>query len=189
MFIIKNKYFFIIQSIKDIELKNIKNFTKFNIIYRNNTSEDFEKLKRFRLHCKTKRISFFVANDIKLMRLIKADGLYISAYNKDFNLNRFKNQKYKIIGSAHNQKEINIKSKQGCAEVLFSRIFKTSYIDKMDFLGIIKFNLIARSNKMPLVALGGINTQNLKKLKTVKCNSIALSSEIKNKNYINRNFY
>ena len=36
MFIIKNKYFLIIENIKDINLKNIKIRNKFFIIYRNN---------------------------------------------------------------------------------------------------------------------------------------------------------
>ena len=43
MFILKKKYFFIIESIKDIELKNIKNFGKFSIIYRNKNPENITK--------------------------------------------------------------------------------------------------------------------------------------------------
>ena len=35
MFILKKKYFLIIESIKDIDLKNIKKRNKFVIIYRN----------------------------------------------------------------------------------------------------------------------------------------------------------
>ena len=56
MFIFKKKYFFIIESIKDINLKNIKNFGKYSIIYRNNSPENIDKLKKFRLKCKIKRI-------------------------------------------------------------------------------------------------------------------------------------
>ena len=40
MFIIKNKYFLIIESIKDINLKNIKIRNKFFIIYRNQKNTD-----------------------------------------------------------------------------------------------------------------------------------------------------
>jgi len=36
MFVIKNKYFLIIENIKDINLENIKIRNKFFIIYRNN---------------------------------------------------------------------------------------------------------------------------------------------------------
>ena len=40
MFILKNKYFLIIESIKDIDLKNIKKRNKFFIIYRNNKKNE-----------------------------------------------------------------------------------------------------------------------------------------------------
>ena len=40
MFILKNKYYLIIESIKDIDLKNIKVRNKFFIIYRNKKKRD-----------------------------------------------------------------------------------------------------------------------------------------------------
>ena len=40
MFIYKNKYYLIIESIKDIDLRNIKQTNKFTIIYRNNKKID-----------------------------------------------------------------------------------------------------------------------------------------------------
>ena len=40
MFILKKKYYLIIESIKDIDLKNIKKRNKFFIIYRNYTKID-----------------------------------------------------------------------------------------------------------------------------------------------------
>ena len=137
MIVFKKKYFFIIESIKDINLKNIKNYDKYNIIYRNNFPENMEKLKKFRLECKLNKIQFFIANNIKLAKALKADGLYISAFNKKLNSNYLKNN-YKIIGSAHNIKEIRLKKLQGCSEIILSRLFKTNYKNKTDFLGIIK---------------------------------------------------
>ena len=53
MFIVKNKYFLIIENIKDIELKNIKIRNKFFIIYRNHKKIDkFNYLLKFRKKCK-----------------------------------------------------------------------------------------------------------------------------------------
>ena len=40
MFINKNKYFLLIETIKDIDLKNIKIRNKFSIIYRNKSKID-----------------------------------------------------------------------------------------------------------------------------------------------------
>ena len=81
---------------------------KFSIIYRNKVPENINKLRIFRLDCKSKKIPLLVANNIDLMREVKADGLYISAHNKKLNLRNFK-KGYEIIGGAHNIKEINQK--------------------------------------------------------------------------------
>ena len=40
MFIVKNKYFLLVESIKDFDLENIKIRNKFFIIYRNNKKLD-----------------------------------------------------------------------------------------------------------------------------------------------------
>ena len=178
MFLQKKKYFFIIESIKDIELKNIKNFGKFSVIYRNNNDENIDKLKKFRLMCKLKKIPFYIANNVKLLKTLKADGLYISAYNKKLNLNNLK-ENYEIIGAAHNIKEVDIKKKQNCTHILLSRIFETSYPNKIGHLGVVRFNLFSKLAKTKLVPLGGINLENLSKLKIVNCEAIAISSLIK----------
>ena len=57
MFVVKKNYFLIVESIKDINLKNIKKRGKFSIIYRNkNKIEDFDDLFNFRRFCKLKSI-------------------------------------------------------------------------------------------------------------------------------------
>ena len=180
MFILKSKYFFIIENIKDIDLKNIKKSKKFNIIYRScKIAKNLEELLRFRNACKTKNIGFYVSNNIKLAVFLRADGIYISAYNKDLTFTRFKHSKFKVIGSAHNIKELKLKKLQGCTKIIFSRLFLTSYKNKNGFLGIVKFNLLSLLIKENLVPLGGIRLSNLNKLNIVRCNTIALLSEIK----------
>ena len=182
MFVFKKKYFLIIESIKDIDLRNINIFNKFSIIYRNeNKITNINKLMEFRRYCKMKRVDFYVSNDFGLASLLKADGLYVSAKNKNLRLAGLKNFSFKIIGSAHNLKEINLKVLQGCEHILFSRLFKTTYKFKKGFLGLIKFNLMSLTRKNNLVALGGIRRSNLNKLKIVNCESVALLSEIKKK--------
>jgi len=182
MFTFKNKYFLIIESIKDIDLRNIKLINRYIIIYRNTHKiENIDKLVRFRRYCKSKKIDFYVSNDEKLTSDLKADGLYISAHNRNLRLAKLRKSNYKIIGSAHNIKELNIKMLQGCSSIIFSRLFKVSDPLKKGFLGVIKFNLFKLSRKENLVPLGGINLSNLTKLKMVKSNSFALLSEIKKK--------
>ncbi len=182
MFATKKKYYLIIQNTRDIKLTNIKLFNKFTIIYRNSgKKENFIDLKRFRQLCKRKRIQFFVANNVELTIKLKADGLYISSHNNDLKLARLKLANYKIIGSIHNIKELSIKKKQMCNSYLFSRLFKTNYSFKKDYLGVVKFNLISLSFGEDLIALGGIRKSNINKLKIVNSQSVSLLSEVKKK--------
>ena len=63
MFAFKKKYFLIIESIKDINLRNIKKYNKFSIIYRNqDNKENIYDLIKFRKNCRLKQIKFYVAN-------------------------------------------------------------------------------------------------------------------------------
>ena len=159
-----------------INLNLFLNTKKISIIYRNNkNSECIKKIIRFAKICRRKKIKLFVANDYKLARICKADGLYLSAYNKKI----YKN--FNTIGSAHNYSEINQKIKQGCKKIIFSRLFKTTYANKNSFYGIIKFNLIIKNSNFNLIPLGGIRNSNLLKLNLLNSDSFAIYSEIKKK--------
>ena len=181
MFALKKKYYLIIENIKDINLKNIKNRNKFVVIYRNRKNlEKRQDILKFRKLCKLKSIDFYVANNIKLAKSLSSDGLYLSAFNRSYRPLFVKKSNFKLIGSAHNKKEIFLKIKQGCELILLSKLFLVSYDKKSEFLGIIKFNNFLNFNKN-LIPLGGIKLGNLNKLKTLDCKGIALMSEIKKK--------
>jgi thiamine-phosphate pyrophosphorylase len=191
MFSFKKKYFLIIESIKDIDLGNIKKHNKFLIIYRNQTIKDnLKDLIIFRKKCKLKSIKFYVANNIKLSVQLKSDGIYLSSYNKSFKALNLKKSNFKIIGSAHNAREIFFKLKQGCCHILLSKLFSVDYSKGSSFLGVIKFNKYINTISKRLVPLGGIKTYNLNCLKTVNCEAFSILSEVKKKpaNIINRLF-
>ena len=181
MFIIKNKYFLIIENIKDINLKNIKIRNKFFIIYRNNKKIDsLRDLLKFRQICKSKAIKFYVANNIKLAISLNSDGIYLSSHNREFKYLNFRKPNFKIIGSAHNIKEISGKIKQGCCIILLSKLFIVSYDKKAAYLGLIKFNNYFRIFNN-LIPLGGIKLNNLNSLRSVNSKGFALFSEVKKK--------
>ena len=182
MFAFKKKYYLFVENIKDIDFRKLKLFNKYIIIYRKQTGKDnLEELHRFRKQCSANRIEFFVSNDVNLMICLKADGLYISAHNKNLSLSRLKNKRIKLIGSAHNLKELNLKKAQGCTNLIFSRLFKTNYQFKKDYLGIVKFNLFKISFDLDLIPLGGINLSNLNKLNNDSFSAFAILSEVKKK--------
>ena len=181
MFTKKNKYFLLIENIKDIDLKNIKKRNKFFIIYRNKSkNENLTDLLTFRKYCKLKAIKFYVANNYSLAVSLNADGIYLSSFNKSLNSLNYRNTKFEVIGSAHNFKEILCKMKQGCSFVLLSKLFLVNYNKSAPFLGIIKFNNYLKIYKN-LIPLGGINLNNLITLKNVNSTGFALLSEIKKK--------
>jgi len=181
MFTKKNNYFLFIENTKDIDLKNIKIRNKFSIIYRNNKKIDnLNDLLKFRRKCKLRAIKFYVANNYNLAVLLSSDGIYLSSYNKSLNSLIYKRFNFKIIGSAHNFKEVSLKKKQGCSFVFLSKLFVVSYDKKAPYLGILKFNNFSRFSKK-LIPLGGIGLTNLNQLKNVKCEGFAIMSEVKKK--------
>ena len=182
MFTYKNNYYLYIENTQILDLNLIKIRNKFIIIYRNiRKKEDLKQLIKFRLKCKQKGIKFFIANDIKLSMRIKADGLYLSAFNKSFMAKYKCFGKLDLIGSAHNHKEILYKKKQGCTKIVLSRLFQTDYKNKTDFMGVIKFNITKKLSSIELIPLGGIRIGNLNYLKIVNSRALAILSEIKKK--------
>ena len=105
--------------------------------------------------------------------------MYISSFYKGFKQLHLRKLNKKILGSAHNFKEINEKRKQGCSYIILSKLFRVDYAPLENFYGIIKFNLI--SGQKELIPLGGIKLVNLNKVKLIKSGGIAIMSEIKKK--------
>ena len=134
------------------------------IIYRNYNAEKREnELVKIAKACKKNRNQLFVSNDVKLAIKVKAEGIYIPSFNKTKGFANLEKKNIKILGSAHNQKEIQKKISQNCTAIFLSPIF---YIEKSNkFLGVHKFNYLAYSNNINIFALGGISESNIHKLK------------------------
>ena len=84
-----------------------------------------------------------------------------------------------IIGSAHNQKEIQIKISQNCLAIFLSPVFQTTKSKK--YLDIYKFNFLSLTNNINILALGGINKNNYNKLKMLKSDGFGGISIFKKK--------
>ena len=83
MTILRKQYYLYIENTNDIDLKKINKRNKFTIIYRNiKTNEKLEVIKNFRKKCQAKSVKFFLANDEQLAIKIRADGLYVSSFNR-----------------------------------------------------------------------------------------------------------
>ena len=134
------------------------------IIYRNYNDANREtELNKIAKACKKKRYQLFVSNDIKLTLKVRADGIYIPSFNKTRKFINLENKNLTIIGSAHNQKEIREKISQKCKAIFLSPIFHVK--KSINFLNIYKFNYLSRTNKVNMLALGGITEHNIRKLR------------------------
>ena len=155
-----NKYYFI--STFDTNIID-KQDSQTAIIFRNYKSKiiDEELVMKIKKYCKIRRVKFYLSNNIKLAMKLDLDGVYIPAFNKSFEHLAYSYKKdFKIIGSAHNLKEIRIKEIQRVQGIFISSLFKKN----KNFLGINKFKNLAKLTKKNVVALGGISKANVRKI-------------------------
>ena len=133
------------------------------IIYRNYSTKTINQtlLLKIKNYCKKKELKFYLSNNVKLALKLNLDGAYIPSFNKSYDhLNYSYKKKFKIIGSAHNLKEIIIKENQRVEKIFLSSLFKKN----KNYLGINKFKILANLTKKKVVGLGGISNKNKKKL-------------------------
>ena len=155
------KYYFI----NKFDTNNIdKQDKQTAIIFRNYSSNSADQLLilKIKRYCKKKSIKFYLSNDIKLAIKLDLDGVYIPAFNTSFkHLSYSIKKNFKIIGSAHNLKEIKEKENQNVEKIFLSSLFKRN----KNYLGMNKFRLLSNLTKKRVVVLGGVSKVNLKKLK------------------------
>ena len=163
------KYYFI----NKFETNNIdKQDNQTTIIYRNYSSETInEKLiLKIKNYCKKKGIKFYLSNNIQLAIKLDLDGAYIPSFNKNLkHLSYSFKKNFKIVGSAHNLREIRTKETQKVDKIFLSSLFK----ENKNYLGINKFKLLSKLTRKEVVVLGGISKKNLKRLKILNLSEFA----------------
>ena len=163
-----NSYYFI----KKFDQSHIdKQDKKTIIIFRNYDQDIDEKLiLTIKNYCKKKGNKFLISNNIKLAIKLNLDGAYIPSFNKDKkHLSYSVRKNFIVLGSAHNIYEIRTKELQNVNAIFLSSIFKKN----KNYLGINKFRLLSLFSKKPVIVLGGISTNNLKKLNLTNCTGFA----------------
>ena len=164
-----NKYYFI-NKFDTNSIDKLDNQT--SIIYRNYTSLKTDKLTIIKIknYCAKKNKKLYLSNNIKLAISLNLNGAYIPSFNKDFkHLNYSYKKNFKIVGSAHNIKEMKTKELQKVEKIFLSSLFKKNE----NYLGINKFKVISKYSIHKVVALGGISKKNVKKLKLLSSQEFA----------------
>ena len=139
-----------------------------------------KKIKRI---CKKFNVKFLINDDVYLAKKLNADGCHLG--QKDMNI--FKARKLignKIIGvTCHNSIELAKIAINNKVSYLAFGAFNSSKTKKVKYKASIKLLKKARKmTKTPIVAIGGINSDNYKNLLLNKANFLAISGYIwKNK--------
>ena len=141
--------------------------------------------KKIREICRKNKVKFLVNDDPKLTMKLNADGCHLG--QSDTNIKDARSIiGNKIIGvTCHNSIKLAKFAINAKASYLAFGAFFPSKTKKTKYLASIK-NLkeASKLTRVPLVAIGGINPQNYKKLLLNKAKFLAISSYIwKNKKY------
>lgn len=152
---------------------------KISIIYRNYKKKiDISEIEKIAIFCKKNKIKFYLSNHPNLAFKMRLDGVYLPSFNLSLNVKKYKNFKnFEILGSGHNIREFQKKQAQGVKYLFLSPLFKTKKSN--NYLDIHKFNNLRKLINVKVIALGGINQNNYKKMRLINCFGMASISYIK----------
>ena len=135
--------------------------------------------KKIKIICKKYKVKFLINDDPNLVKKVNADGCHLG--QKDMNINRAKKLlKDKIIGiTCHNSLKLAKLAIKNEAHYIAFGAFNSSKTKKIKFkanIGLIK--KLKKTSNIPIVAIGGINNLNYKKLLLNKADFLAISGYI-----------
>ncbi|MBL1431535.1 MAG: thiamine phosphate synthase [Robiginitomaculum sp.] len=131
------------------------------------------KLKRL---CHQQKAKLLIGADPKLARIVGADGVHLpQAMIKQLPAIRAKYRFSLITCAAHNVCVARQAVKNGAMAVIVSCVFPSSSTSANAPLENCRFRSFVKKTNAPVIALGGINENNVKKLKTA-CHGVAVVS-------------
>jgi len=186
----KNKFLYLISPNKIfksfyIDLKKVLKSDKVAFFQLRLKKESFENkikiAKKIKKTCKDFKVKFLINDDPKLANQINADGCHLGQNDMAINDAR-KLLKKKIIGvTCHNSMRLAKIAVKNNADYLAFGAFNISKTKKVKFRANVE--IIKRLKKLsdiPIVAIGGINNVNYKKLLLNKADFLAISGYIWN---------
>jgi thiamine-phosphate pyrophosphorylase len=137
--------------------------------------------KKIKKICKKYKVKFLINDDVFLAKELNSDGCHLG--QKDMKLLAARKLiKEKIVGiTCHNSIKLAKIAIKNNADYLAFGAFNTSKTKKTKYKASV--NLLKRIKKItktPIVAIGGINSQNYKKLLLNKANFLAISGYVWN---------
>jgi thiamine-phosphate pyrophosphorylase len=167
-----------------VQILRLRKVSFFQLRLKGETSTNKFKIgKKIQKICRKFGVKFLINDDVLLAKKLNADGCHLG--QKDMKLLKAKKLiKNKIIGiTCHNSLKLAKKAfKDGASYIAFGA-FYFSQTKKTKYKASLKLIKSMRNlTNAPIVAIGGINSNNYKKLLLNKANFLAISSYIwKNK--------
>lgn len=139
------------------------------------SSELFVLAKEMKETINSKKTLLIINNDIDVAKNVNADGYHIG-------FEKFINEKPVFNGligvSVHSLDEAIIAEKEGASYLLASHIFETDCKKDLEPKGIKLIKDIKKKVKIPVIALGGINFDNINEVFEAGSNGVAVMSSI-----------
>ena len=161
-------------------IKNkIKKLKNLSLIYLHDfyDSSKIKTLLNIQQFTKKQKIPLYIKDNYNLAIQCKIGGIFISSNNKKVLPVSIQNS-LKIIGSAHNQLEYFFKKRQNCRYITLSPLFYNDKYSQNKILNIPRYNLISLYWQEKICPLGGIQSNNFKKIKLTKAKCVGLKSFI-----------
>ena len=190
----KNKFIYLISPLNIyksfyIELIEVLKQKKVSFFQLRLKKKNFKKKliigKKIKSICKKFNVKFLINDDVYLAKKLDADGCHLGQKDMDI----FKARELigkKIIGiTCHNSIKLAKNALKNKADYIALGAFNSSKTKKIKYVA--STNLLKKVRKItksPIVAIGGINANNYKKLLLNKANFLAISGYIwKNKKF------
>lgn len=138
--------------------------------------------KKIKKIVKKNNVKFLINDKPLIAKVVGADGCHIGQKDMDFMNSRKILGKNKIIGmTCHNSKKLALKAKKhGANYIAFGSFFKSSTKKTAFKANLAILRWAKKKINMPIVAIGGINNINYKKILANGADFIACSSYVWN---------
>ncbi len=138
--------------------------------------------KKVKIITKKNNVKLIINDDPFIAKIVDADGCHIGQKDMDYSNSRIILGKKKIIGmTCHNSKKLALNAKKiGAYYIAFGAFFKSSTKKTTYNANLALLRWSKKKINIPVVAIGGINNSNYKKILSNGANLIACSGYIWN---------
>ena len=170
----------------DLEKAILGGVTIIQLREKNLSDEEFIKVaNEVKKLCQKYDIPLIINDNLNVALAIDSDGIHIGQDDIPASIVRKKIGPDKILGvSAHNLKEALLARHDGADYIGVGAIFPTETKNDATIVTLDKLQKICDGIDIPVVAFGGINIDNISKLKNINIAGVAVVSEIMKANDI-----